>query len=90
MKIIEESWVDFRGNNTTALSLDKDGLYSVSEFIALLEVIKKKFGDKKILIHDSNSNILGGFSHIYLNHRFDEREIYGEDYFEDDTICIYG
>lgn len=46
MKIIEEPWVDFRDNETIALSLDKDGLYTVSEFIELLEEVKKRFVDK--------------------------------------------
>ena len=68
----------------------KDGQYTISELIELLESAQEKFGDKKILIHDMNSNTIGGFSHIYLHHGFDEREKYGEDYYEDDSICIYG
>lgn len=90
MKIIEEPWVDFRNNETIALSLGKDDLYTISEFIELLEEAKKRFGDKQMLFHDMNSNTLGGFSHIYLNHGYDMREEYGENYYEDDTICIYG
>ena len=90
MKIIEETWNDFNGSETVALSLEKDGQYTISEFIELLESAQEKFGDKKILIHDMNSDIIGGFSHVYLHHGFDEREKYGEDYYEDDNICIYG
>lgn len=90
MTVIEEPWTDSRGNNTMALSWDKDEQYSISEFIELLEVAKSKFGDKKILFHDMNDDIVSGFSHVYLNHGYDEREKYGEDYYEDDTICIYG
>ena len=56
----------------------------------MLKSAQEKFGDKKILIHDMNSNTIGGFSHVYLHHGFDEREKYGEDYYEDDSICIYG
>ena len=56
----------------------------------MLESAQEKFGDKKILIHDMNSNTIGGFSHVYLHHGFDEREKYGENYYEDDSICIYG
>ena len=43
-----------------------------------------------MLFHDMNSNTLGGFSHVYLNHGYDMREKYGENYYEDNTICIYG
>ena len=90
MKIIEETWDDFNGSETVALSLKKDGQYTISEFIELLKSAQEKFGDKKILIHDMNSNTICGFSHVYLHHGFDEREKYGEDYYEDDSICIYG
>ena len=90
MKIIEETWNDFNGSETVALSLEKDEQYTISEFIELLESAQEKFGDKKILIHDMNSNTIGGFSHVYLHRGFDEREKYGEDYYEDDSICIYG
>ena len=78
MKIIEEPWVDFDNSETVALSLEKDEQYTISEFIELLKSAQEKFGDKKILIHDMNSNTIGGFSHVYLHHGFDEREKYGE------------
>lgn len=90
MGITKESWTDFRGNKTVALALDKETQYTISEFIELLEEAKKIFGDKVILIHDMNNDIISGFSRVYLNHGFDEREKYGEEYYEDDTICIYG
>lgn len=80
MKIIEEPWKDYYGNETVALSLDKEGQYTISEFIELLQAAKDKFGDKKILIHDINDEILGGFRYIYLNY---DRDLYGND-----TICI--
>lgn len=90
-RIVEEDdWVDYYGNPTTALYLDKKGLYTISEFIELLEAAREKFGDKKMFIHDLNTNSLGGFSSVYLNHGYDFRKEYGEDYFEDDTICIFG
>ena len=90
MKIIEEPWIDFSDKNTIALSLNKEEQYTISEFIILLEEAKRRFGDKQILFHEMNSNTIGGFSHVYLNHGYDEREKYGEDCYEDDTICIYG
>ena len=90
MKVISEPWKDFGGEDTEALYLDVDRLYTVSEFIALLEEAKNKWGDKEIIIHDFNSNVLGGFSYVYLHHGFDLREEYGEDYYEDDQICIFG
>lgn len=61
MEVIEEVWEDFCGNETIALSLNKEGLYTVSEFIELLTEAKKKFGNKEMCIHDMNSNIIGGF-----------------------------
>ena len=67
MKIIEETWDDFDGSETVALSLEKDEQYTISEFIELLKSAQEKFGDKKILIHDMNSNTIGGFSHVYLH-----------------------
>ena len=73
--IKEQDWVDFYGNNTKALYLEKEGQYTISEFIELLQAAKERFGDKIILIHDMNDGIIGGFSHIYLN---------------EDNICIYG
>lgn len=90
MKIIEEPWIDFDNSKTIALSLEKDGQYTISEFIELLKEAQEKFGDKKILFHDMNLNTIGGFSHIYLHHGFDEKGKYGEDYYEDDSVCIYG
>ena len=90
MKIIEETWDDFDGSKTVALSLEKDKQYTISEFIELLKSAQEKFGDKEILIHDMNLDTIGGFSRVYLHHGFDEREKYGEDYYEDDSICIYG
>ena len=73
--IKEQDWVDFYGNNTKALYLEKEGQYTISEFIELLQAAKERFGDKTILIHDMNDDIIGGFSHVYLNK---------------DNICIYG
>ena len=90
MKIIEEPWIDFYDNETVALSLDKDEQYTISEFIELLQATQEKFGDKVILFHDMNTDTVRGFSHVYLNHGFDEREKYGKDYYEDSNICIYG
>lgn len=88
-QIIEISWKDSLENETTALYLDTEEQYSISELIALLEAAKEKFGDKKVLIHEQNSGIIGGFSHVYLKKGFDEREKYGENYYEDDMICIF-
>ena len=67
--IKEQDWVDFYGNNTKALYLEKEEQYTI------LQAAKERFGDKRILIHDMNSDTIGGFSHIYLNK---------------DSICIYG
>lgn len=90
LKVINEPWKDLGGEDTEALYLDVDRLYTVSEFIALLEEAKNKWGDKEVVIHDFNNNCIGGFSHVYLHHGFDLREEYGEDYYEDDKICIFG
>ena len=90
MKIVEEPWVDFSGEETIALSLDKDEQYTVSEFIELLKVAQEKFGNKKILIHEMNSNMIGGFSHVYLHHESNEEERHEEGCRVDDSICIYG
>ena len=73
--IKEQDWVDFYGNNTKALYLVKEGQYTISEFIELLQAAKERFGDKTISIHDMNADVICGFSHIYLN---------------EDNICIYG
>ena len=73
--IKEQDWVDFYGNNTKALYLEKEEQYTISEFIELLQAAKERFGDKRIWIHDMNSNTIGGVSHIYLNK---------------DNICNYG
>ena len=90
LKFITEPWVDFPEGETEALYLDVDRQYTISEFIALLEEAKKKWGDKEILIHDFNNDAIGGFSHVYLHHGFDHREEYGEEYYQDDQICIFG
>lgn len=90
LKIVTVPWEDMDKNKTEAMYIDVDRLYTVSEFITLLEEAKKKWGDKQILIHDFNSNVIGGFSTVYLHHGFDHREEYGEDYYMDDTICIFG
>ena len=73
--IKEQDWVDFYGNNTKALYLEKEGQYTISEFIELLQAAKERFGDKTISIHDMNADVICGFSHIYLN---------------EDNLCIYG
>lgn len=80
MKIIETDLKDFSDNDTKALYLEKEGQYTISEFIELLQTAKEKFGDKEILIHDMNDGCLYGFSHIYLNKGNNE---------EDSAICIY-
>jgi hypothetical protein len=40
-EIIKEDWTDYSGNKTEALSLEKEGLYTISEFIFLLEKAKE-------------------------------------------------
>ena len=44
MNIIEETWDDFDGSKTVALSLEKDEQYTISEFIELLKSAQEKFG----------------------------------------------
>lgn len=90
LKFVVEPWKDIDGRETEAIYIDTDGLYTVSEFIVLLEKAREKWGDKQVVIHDFNSNIIGGFGTVYLHHGFDYREEYGEDYYEDDQICIFG
>ena len=48
--IKEQDWVDFYGNNTKAIYLEKEEQYTISEFIELLQAAKERFGDKTILI----------------------------------------
>ena len=90
MKIVEEPWIDFDNSETIALSLDKEEQYTISEFIEFLKVAQEKFGDKKILLHEMNTDTISGFSRVYLRRGFDERETLGQDFYEDDVICIYG
>lgn len=89
-KLVVTPWKDFDDGKTEAMYIDKDGLYTVSELITLLEKAKERWGDKEVLIHDMNNDIIGGFDTVYLHRGFDLREEYGEDYYMDDTICIYG
>ena len=59
-KIVETKWKSFMGKDTIALSLneDLDGPYTVSNLIELLQAVKEKFGDKNILIHDEQNNLV--------------------------------
>lgn len=86
---VETDWLDWHGGKTEALSWDKEEQYSISEFIALLEEAKKRWGDKKIFFHDLNNNCIGGFSTVYLKHGLGKIEGY-EDEYDEDEICIYG
>ena len=52
MKIIEEPWLDFDDSETVALSLEKDGQYTISELIELLESLNLMF-----LINSLSSSI---------------------------------
>ncbi len=45
--IKEQDWVDFYGNNTKALYLEKEEQYTISEFIELLQAAKERFGECK-------------------------------------------
>ncbi len=81
MQVTSIPWEDFGGGKTEALCIDVDRLYTVSEFISLLEEAKRRWGDKPVTIHDMNSDTVGGFSIVYLKHGFD---------CQDDEICIYG
>lgn len=47
MKIIETDLKDFSDNDTKALYLEKEGQYTISEFIELLQVAKKNLVIKK-------------------------------------------
>lgn len=71
-KIVETKWKSFMGKDTIALSLneDLDGPYTVSNLIELLQAVKEKFGDKNILIHDEQNNLVCGFRDIYLEPGF--------------------
>lgn len=90
VKIVSIPWEDFGGGKTEAIYIDVDRLYTVSEFISLLEEAKRRWGDKQVAFHDMNNDVIGGFSTVYLNHGFDERDTLGKDYYQDDMICIYG
>lgn len=89
LKFVVKPWKDTYGNETEAIHIDKEGQCTVSELIALLEKTKERWGDKKVLIHDINSNGIYGFDTVHLQSGYDLREEYGEDYYEDDTICIW-
>ena len=71
-KIVETKWKSFMGKDTIALSLneDLDGPYTVSNLIELLQAVKEKFGDKNILIHDEQNNLVCRFRDIYLEPGF--------------------
>ena len=44
LKIVTIPWEDMDKNKTEAMYIDVDRLYTVSEFITLLEEAKKKWG----------------------------------------------
>ena len=75
---------------TEILYNPKDSLYTISEFIDLLETAKEKWGDKEILVHDSNENIAGGFLGIYLQKGTSYHDsVRGETIEIPDTVNIY-
>ena len=88
MKVKEKTWIDFSGKPTTGIYLDTDGQYTISEFIELLQEAKEKWGDLEIVVHDTWGEKLKGFSTLYINNEYDEKEKYGENAFEGTKICI--
>jgi len=89
IKINEMEWVDFREQPTIALSVDKDDLINISELIELLEEAKKRWGDIPVLAQEQNSGHMGGFGCVYLNHGYDLREQYGDDYISPDMLVLF-
>lgn len=71
-KIVETKCKSFMGKDTIALSLNEnlDSPYTVSNLIELLQAVKEKFGDKNIIIHDEQNNLVYGFRNIYLEPGF--------------------
>lgn len=92
MQIEEEAWTDLDGTETTALHITKDGDYTISEFIELLEAARTRFGDSPLQIHDTHLKGVEGVSHAYLHPGCDlheKHEEHGEVCYEEDTIHIY-
>ena len=88
-KVIKFPWKELDGSETEAIELNVDRQYTISDLIQLLKEAKKLWGDKEVLIHESNLDIIGGFGTLYLHHGFDHREECGEQNYMDDTICIF-
>lgn len=76
-KIKIEAGKDFHGNDTEEMFMDKDGEYTVSDFIELLQAAKEKWGNQKIAIWDINTDIICGFGSVCVDK-------------EDGKICIVG
>lgn len=74
--------------DTESIRLDVDDLLTVSDLIKLLQEAKRKWGDKKLMIYDSNYNTACGFGRLFLVHGFDTEDNTGPIHV-DDTIRIW-
>lgn len=66
-KIKIEAGKDFRGNDTEEMFLDKDGEYTISDFIELLQAAKEKWGNQKIAIWNTNENVICGLGSVCID-----------------------
>lgn len=70
-----ENGKDFNGNDTEEMFLDTDELYTIGDFIELLQAAKDKWGNQKIAIWNTNENVIGGLGSVCVDK-------------EDGKICI--
>lgn len=66
-KIKIEAGKDFHGNDTEEMFLDKDEVYTISDFIELLQAAKEKWGNQKIAIWNTNENVICGLGSVCID-----------------------
>lgn len=67
--------------------MDKDGCYTISELIELLQFMKEKYGDCEVLIEDVLEKCSFGFSGAKFESMEEARKLYPE-YELKDTVHI--
>lgn len=66
---------DFSGNDTEEMFLDTEELYTIGDFIELLQAAKGRWGNQKIAIWNTNEKVICGLGRICIDK-------------EDGKICI--
>lgn len=64
--------LDPEDRDTQELYIEKEGLSTISEVIALLEEAKNRWGDQPMMIYDTNTHRAGGFSSVLLSPVYNE------------------